>query len=148
MTTKVKLERLQKIVKAYADTASIEHAANEMRKEVIRLIERGISPVYGERRFIGYKNPKKYPGKIKPARPVDLKLSGDLHSGIGGVVEGGKVRFGVIDSSQHDKAIGLLDGKKMAGPRKFIAGKGDKYKPQILKELKRAIIEYVKKRTK
>ena len=118
-------------------------------EEVKRLILRGISPVAGEKRFIGYKNPEKYPGKRKPKRPVNLKLTGDLLDGITAEFERGKIVYGVNDKNQVKKAIGLLDGANgMAGPRKFIAGQGDKYKPQILNKLKRAIIAYVKKNRK
>lgn len=46
------------------------------------LIEKGISPIKGNGRFPGYKNPDKYPGDRKPKRPVNLWLSGDFISSL------------------------------------------------------------------
>lgn len=45
-------------------------------KEMRSNIAKGISPIRGQRRFPAYKNPKKYPGKKKPRRPVNLMLTG------------------------------------------------------------------------
>lgn len=47
-------------------------------EEMLSLIAVGQSPIKGSGRFPAYKNPKKYPGKRKPARPVNLSLEGDF----------------------------------------------------------------------
>ena len=67
------------------------------------LILKGISPVEGIApsgkrvggRFPRYKDPKKYPGKLKSSRPVNLKLTGEqLRNLRGGATRGGKDGFG------------------------------------------------------
>lgn len=42
------------------------------------LIASGLSPVEGERMFQKYKNPEKYPGKLKASNKPNLKLSGEM----------------------------------------------------------------------
>ena len=41
-------------------------------------IDKGISPVHGVRNFEKYKDPKKYPGDIKPSNKPNLKLTGEM----------------------------------------------------------------------
>lgn len=41
-------------------------------------VSRGVSPIDKEGKFPRYKNPKRYPGGLKPISPVNLKLSGDF----------------------------------------------------------------------
>jgi hypothetical protein len=146
--TKVRFTLLARIAKGFHEPRAVRSAADAMREAVLKLISRGISPVFGEGRFIGYKNPKKYPGNLKPRRPVNLKFTGRLHDTIDYKVLGKKIKFGMISKRKKDidKAEGLLDGANgMAGPRKFVAGEGDKYKPQIMIAIRGAIRDYVKK---
>lgn len=49
-------------------------AIAEMKKRVAR----GLSPLERGERFPAYKNPKRYPGKRKPRRPVNLYLTGQF----------------------------------------------------------------------
>lgn len=56
---------------------SLNKVGNELIAEMKDNIAKGISPITG-RRFPGYKKPSRYPGDQKPARPVNLKLSGEF----------------------------------------------------------------------
>jgi hypothetical protein len=55
-----------------------EEVGDGVVTEMKNLITKGVSPIEGNGRFEGYKNPKKYPGKRKPKTPVNLTLSGDF----------------------------------------------------------------------
>ena len=50
--------------------------------EIKSAMDRGQSPVRGQGRFQAYKEPKKYPGKRKQKRPVNLELTGALKNSI------------------------------------------------------------------
>lgn len=45
-----------------------------------RLIDKGLSPVAGQRMFQKYKNPEKYPGDLKSPNKPNLRLTGSLLS--------------------------------------------------------------------
>lgn len=74
----VKLDSLEEIKAAATSPRVKRRLAEEFIPEVKKFILRGISPVFGERRYTAYKNPDKYPAGRKPKRPVNLKLSGDM----------------------------------------------------------------------
>lgn len=46
---------------------------------ILKYLNSGISPVHGFKNFEKYKDPKKYPGDIKPSNKPNLKLSGAMH---------------------------------------------------------------------
>ena len=77
----VKLAALKKKLEMLKSPITKEDAS-EIGKQVITemkdQISKGISPILGQGRFPAYKNPDKYPGKRKPKRPVNLKLSGNF----------------------------------------------------------------------
>lgn len=80
------------------------------------LISKGISPIRGVGRFPGYKNPVKYPGKRKDARPVNLYLSGQMMSALGFKTkktrDGLEVTISYQDSEAETKERGHRDGAK------------------------------------
>lgn len=76
---KEKLKSASKLVKKQ----DFKEIGQETVAEMKTMISKGISPVRGGGRFPGYKNPEKYPKRVKskyPAkkdRPVNLKLTGE-----------------------------------------------------------------------
>lgn len=78
MVVKVKLDGLKKIVKALESREVKKDAAFLVIAEMKSFITRGVSPVKGERRFEGYRDPKKYPGDRKSKRPVNMTLTGSM----------------------------------------------------------------------
>lgn len=79
MKSKINLKPLlEKINSAEKKTslAANREIQREFKNKFLNLISKGISPINGEARFTGYKNPKKYPASKKRPRPVNLKLSG------------------------------------------------------------------------
>jgi len=65
-------------------SASTRELQNELNKviqaDILPLIDKGLSPVAGQRTFTKYKNPKKYPGDLKPSNKPNLKLTGEMLS--------------------------------------------------------------------
>ena len=60
------------------DKATATSAAEATIDAMKATIARGVSPIRGNGRFPKYKDPKKYPGKLKPKTPVNLHLTGDM----------------------------------------------------------------------
>lgn len=58
------------------DEITAKKVAIDVIKKMKSLIRRGESPIDGNGKFPKYKNPKRYPGKLKPKTPVNLKLTG------------------------------------------------------------------------
>lgn len=78
------------------DNDTAKKAAKATREEMLDLISKGISPIKGNGRFPAYKDAKKYPGKRKSARPVNLKLSGDFLNSLQARVKKFKDGFGFV----------------------------------------------------
>lgn len=55
----------------------IARVAQGFLEQKKRRISQGQSPITGKR-FPRYKNPDRYPGGLKPSRPVNLRLTGDF----------------------------------------------------------------------
>ena len=60
------------------DRATANEAGDKIKESMLDFISKGKSPIKGEPRFPAYKDKKKYPGKRKGARPVNLKLTGEF----------------------------------------------------------------------
>lgn len=76
VTTNFKINSLlSKPMMRDSDLRIMGQAIEDIAKEQIAA---GISPVRGERRFERYKNTDRYPGGLKPNRPVNLNLSGEM----------------------------------------------------------------------
>ena len=60
----------------------LDRIATETVKAIKADIAAGKSPIEGKGNFPPYKNPKKYPGKRKPARPVNLFLLGQFQGAL------------------------------------------------------------------
>jgi hypothetical protein len=51
-----------------------------INNKILRLIDKGLSPVEGQRMFQKYKNPEKYPGDLKSQNKPNLALTGSMLS--------------------------------------------------------------------
>jgi hypothetical protein len=103
VTTKFKILEL---INGFVDNATANAIGNTVVEESKRLISEGQSPVRGEGRYGAYKNRKRYPGKRKPARPVNLNLSGEMLEGFGFRNKGSDViEVGMVGGSARDKEI-------------------------------------------
>lgn len=60
------------------DRTTADNIGKGVIDEMKDMISKGISPIQGQTRFPAYKNPDKYPGNKKSARPVNLYLTGEF----------------------------------------------------------------------
>lgn len=91
-----------------------------LKKKIIDLISKGISPVKGKGRFVRYS--ERYRDAIKKGRhggkrqrPVNLKLSGALHKSIKGrkTQKGLTIWFSDKKAEWHNKGMGSLPVRRL-----------------------------------
>jgi hypothetical protein len=116
-------------------------------------IARGQSPILGKGRFKPYKNPKKYPGKRKPARPVNLFLSGKFIKSLKFRVEkfrlGWRTFVGYLDNQlSEDKEKGHRIGKFGQEKRPTIPIKKERFNTKIATAIRKIFNERVRQITK
>lgn len=65
-------------------SSSARELQNELntiiQTQILPTIDKGLSPVKGQRAFKKYKDPKKYPGDLKPSNKPNLNLTGKMLS--------------------------------------------------------------------
>lgn len=116
-------------------------------KEIKNDLSKGNSPVRGERRFDPYKDKEKYPGDLKPSRPVNLELTGEMLANLTSKVVSGRsaVDVGFMNASEDVKKRAELHNKGGNGVprRKFLPWEdGDELNVRIT----RAMIDLYKAR--
>lgn len=87
--------KIELAIKAKGDLSKISSSdlkkvAQKLLEEIKDRVASGISPITGKR-FEAYKNPKKYPAKKKPQRPVNLNLTGHFLKSLVFLIKTGKV---------------------------------------------------------
>lgn len=118
--------------------------ANELGRAIVdgskRLMSDGISPVRDYGRFERYKDRKKYPGNLKPARPVNLQLSGELFEAFDYRKKGKlSIESGIIKGSRRLKEIARAHqaGTPNMAQRRMFPGKGEEYAVTIMREIRK-----------
>lgn len=135
---------------------------SDMQREVVdgeikRLIAAGVSPVQsveGGRRFAGYKDPDKYPGKRKSKRPVSLWLSGVMLSWYKAVkVNGTRFRLGIPTNAPEDVKVRAIannegttndQGQVAIAARRFIPKPGENFNISVLRKIKNLYAKRIK----
>lgn len=119
---------------------------------MLDLILAGQSPIKGRGAFPKYKNPKKYPGDLKPHSPVNLFLSGKfLNSLKSQVYQRGKgyaVEIGYFTKLSAKKEQGHREGAN-GQPRRPTIPKLDKrerFTDEIQNAARAIILDAIKKR--
>lgn len=115
---------------------SVGETVIEMMKD---MISKGISPIAGESRFSPYKNPKKYPGKKKGKRPVNLKLTGEFLDSLTDKAKssqsGYDTEIGFYDKLSQDKEKGHREGAGGQPKRPIIPSSTEKVAVKIEREV-------------
>lgn len=111
-------------------------------------ISKGLSPVQGVGRFVAYKDPESYPGKLKPARPVNLSLTGEMVNSLNFRKEGDKILVGIFADEVGDDVMKRVDthnrGTHPHVPRRqFIPEKGQSFIVSIQREVQRLYRERI-----
>lgn len=111
-------------------------------EEIKDNIKKGISPISGSR-FPAYKNPKRYPGKRKPKRPVNLFLTGQflrsLRVRVNIVGQALSIRVFFTNEKAKDKERGHRDGANGQPKRPIIPAPNQLFSKRIMLELRRAL---------
>ena len=101
------------------------------------VIESGTSPIEGKGKFPRYKDPKRYPGKLKKPTPVNLKLTGEFLDALtADVVQGdyGKAVEIYYAGDQEVKEQGHREGSNGQPSRPTLpALKGEQFSARIRK---------------
>ncbi len=111
-------------------------------------MNRGVSPVDKFKNFAKYKNPEKYPAKLKPSNKPNLNNEGVLYGAYKakagkelmsitlGVHESESKEIKVIAKANNEGTI-TKDGKQGIPARRFIPLKGENYKNAIVLEIRK-----------
>lgn len=101
----VKLDIMKKLER-FLRPQDAEKIGKALVQESKDFISKGISPVRGERRFAGYKNPARYPGGRKPKRPVNLELTGEMLDNLRFRLKGDRtIEYGIFSDAPEDVKI-------------------------------------------
>ncbi|MCA9485962.1 MAG: hypothetical protein KC506_03910 [Nanoarchaeota archaeon] len=120
---------------------------NELRKEVLSSIKRGVSPVKGQGRFQKYS--ESYTGiikrgiKNKRVSPVNLTLSGELLDSIYVKLNNNKITIGFSDEKfeYHNKPE---SGSNMPARRLLPTEPGEEFSKSITLRIRNLVLERVK----
>jgi hypothetical protein len=125
--------------------------------EIKRNIAAGVSPVRGFGRFGEYVNPANYPGKgkkrLKPQRPVNLFLTGNMLKWFGTFKSSAtSVQVGIDRNAPSDvkvraKANNLGTERNGVGAiprRRFIPQRGEQWNVSVMRKIKNLFAQRVK----
>lgn len=104
-------------------------------------ISKGISTIAGGGRFPAYKNPARYPGKLKRQRPVNLYLTGDMLAAL--TVKADSPRaftLGYFESSEAIKEHGHRDGANGQPRRPTIPEGSEEFNQTIQRQITRDFV--------
>lgn len=139
---KVKVTTRFKIIE-YIDRFVDGTLANQIGQTIVteakRNIAEGQSPVRGHGRFERYKDRKKYPGELKPQRPVNLLLTGEMLRGYGYKARpDGVVEVGMVDGSRQRKEVAALhnEGTPNMAMRRMNPQDGEEWSVRIMRAIK------------
>lgn len=119
-------------------------------------MNRGVSPVDKFKNFAKYKNPEKYPGRLKPSNKPNLNNEGVLYGAYKckpgnelmsitlGVHENESKEIKIIAKANNEGTV-TKDGKQGIPARRFIPLKGESYKNAIVLEIRKLFASILSK---
>lgn len=133
---------------------------NTLREEMIDTIKRGVSPIEGDGRFPAYKNPSRYPDKVrdlfpnKRRRPVNLRLSGRFWDALTykitgdsrlqfGRRSGPSIEVGFYDRTNFLKERGHREGANGQPRRPIIPARGEAFSRRIVRKVRDRLIRFL-----
>lgn len=138
-----KLTDLRKVNKS-----ELQKAGDMLVKNMKRDIAKGKSPISKGGRFPAYKDPKKYPGKRKPKRPVNLKLTGkflkDLFARVR-IWRNPEITIGFKTKASRLKEAGHREGTNGQPKRPIIPNDREGFSKPIALAFRKRIIEIIRK---
>ena len=134
----VKFELLE-IIDGFMDGSTKAALGNAIVDAAKELIAGGQSPVRGYGRFERYKDAKKYPGKLKDQRPVNLYLTGKMIAGYGWRNKSNtSIEVGMTKGSSKDKEIAGYhnDGTDVMAQRKIVPADDEEWNVSIMNNIR------------
>ena len=144
---KVELAIKQKADLRKFKKGSLDSIGASIVAEMKDRISSGISPITGKR-FPGYKKPKKYPGSRKPARPVNLFLTGQFLRSLKYRIRTGKIPVVTIFFSNklaQLKEQGHREGANSQRKRPIIPAGSESFTDSILLSMRRVLRKVIDK---
>ncbi len=131
------LKRLEKLIRDAKPTrAQAQRVANNAVVAMKDSIAKGLSPIAGKGRFAAYKNPSRYPGDLKPQRPVNLKLTGDMLAALQAkALSGETIEIGYFDSVESKKEQEHRDGARGQPRRPTIPEGSERFTQSITDQM-------------
>ena len=141
------VEKLKAEIKSKTDLRRILNAKvlRDIGEEIVdgmqEEIARGKSPIEGEGSFPSYKNPKKYPGKKKSPRPVNLSLTGKMLSDLIYQVNQAKITVTILYRTKKSqlKELGHREGANEQPKRPTIPEENEELSPSIRRRVQAVI---------
>ncbi len=126
------LSKLKQLDKFLIDQEFANKVGKVVLEGSLQAISHGISPVRGVGRFVPYKDPLNYPGDLKPSRPVNLSLTGDMLKSLNFRKKGNFVEFGIFEEEVSDdiwkRTLTHNKGTHKHVPRRqFIPQRGEEF---------------------
>ena len=104
------------------------------------MIGEGQSPVRGYGRYTRYKDRKSYPGDLKPARPVNLELTGEMLQGYDFKISNkpDTIEVGMVRGSAFakEKAGYHQTGTSVMAQRKLVPGDNEEWAVSIMRRIR------------
>jgi len=150
------VDLVNKVRKTVDDSFAEQVQTEVVKNTILPLIASGTSPVDGTtgRRFRGYKDPKKYPGKRKERRPVSLYLSGEMLSlYVAEKISGVRLRLGISARASREvklraeaNNVGTIreDGKEGIPARRFVPLIGETFRISVMRKIKSLYAKRIK----
>lgn len=133
----VNLRLIDQMRKVVSSKRTKELVGEQVIADMKESIAAGVSPVRGERRFVAYKNPDRYPGDKKDKRPVNLYLSGDMLGALRFYPTAGPGVSVGIKGSEGVKAKAHNDGTRTIPRRHFMpTDNGDEFTVTITRRVR------------
>lgn len=138
---KVRVEKrfeIVQLVNKFSDKNFSHDLGTELVTAIKAQIADGISPVRGHSRFARYKDRTKYPADQKPARPVNLNLSGEMLKNLTfKIKENNKIDVGILTGSAEVKARAQAHntGTEHMAMRRFIPQTGEEFSVRIMRRI-------------
>lgn len=137
--TKVDMQRI-------FNARALKEIGQEIVDAMLEEISEGTSPIQGRGRFPAYKNPDKYPGDRKPARPVNLELTGQQLSSLRYRINQAKIAVSIYYSTKKAqlKELGHRQGVNGQPRRPTIPEENESLSPTIRKRVQSLIDRLVR----
>lgn len=132
--------QILELIDRFIDGSTANAIGRAIVDEAKTMISEGVSPVRGHGRFERYKDRKKYPGKLKSARPVNLNLTGEMLKGYSfrPVLSNQSLLVGMVKGSVGRKDIAEFHnaGTEHMAMRRFIPQDDEEFAVRIMRKIR------------